>query len=103
MCHADIADRATHGDWRRTPACKLLATLGGPATSLWVNTTETRSGGRKWLTVTDMTAELGITRSTLDKWREQGKGPKLKQLPSRKLRCERTDFDAWLDSLPVVP
>lgn len=61
----------------------------------------------KYLTVEQALAELNegvppeerIARSTWQKWRARGKGPKAIRLPNGKLRIRRSDFDAWLASL----
>ena len=55
-----------------------------------------------WMTLEDVCEELGVTRSTIDKWRAKGKGPLWRKLPSGRLRIRRVDFDAWLDALPEV-
>lgn len=55
-----------------------------------------------WMTLEEACDELGITRSTMDKWRVTGRGPAWRKLPSGRLRIKRTDFEAWLDALPEV-
>lgn len=55
-----------------------------------------------WLTVEDVCNELGIARSTFDKWRAKGVGPVARKLPNGSLRIARQEFDAWLDQLPEV-
>ncbi|GEL18918.1 excisionase [Pseudonocardia asaccharolytica DSM 44247 = NBRC 16224] len=51
------------------------------------------------LTVADLCAELGISRSTFYDWRAKGRAPRCIKLPNGEIRIRRTDFEAWLDSL----
>lgn len=53
-----------------------------------------------WMTVADVMTELDVARSTLDKWRATGRGPRFKKLPNGELRLKRADYEAWLDQLP---
>lgn len=61
----------------------------------------------KYLTVDQALAELNadipageqIARSTWQRWRATGRGPKVIRLPNGKLRIRRGDFEAWLASL----
>lgn len=55
-----------------------------------------------WMTLDDVCDELGVSRSTIDKWRVTGRGPVFRRLPSGKLRIRRADYEAWLDALPEV-
>jgi excisionase family DNA binding protein len=55
-----------------------------------------------WMTLEEVCEEIGVSRSTLDKWRVKGKGPTWRKLPSGRLRIRRQDLDAWLDALPEV-
>jgi predicted DNA-binding transcriptional regulator AlpA len=56
------------------------------------------------LTVAQMCAELGgISRRTFYRWREIGVGPHCIKIPNGELRVWRSDFAAWLDSLPGGP
>jgi predicted DNA-binding transcriptional regulator AlpA len=55
-----------------------------------------------WMTYEEVLAEVGVTRSTMDKWRVTGRGPKFKKLPNGKLRARRADVEQWLDLLPEV-
>jgi predicted DNA-binding transcriptional regulator AlpA len=54
------------------------------------------------MTYEEVLAEVGVTRSTMDKWRVTGRGPKFKKLPNGKLRARRADVEQWLDLLPEV-
>jgi hypothetical protein len=51
---------------------------------------------------TDILVELDISRSTLAKWRTEGRGPVFRKLPNGALRIRRRDFDAWVSSLEEV-
>lgn len=51
------------------------------------------------LTVQDVCAELGISRSTFYEWRTKGRGPRCIRLPNGELRIRRDVFERWLESL----
>ena len=51
------------------------------------------------LSVAEVCAELGISRSTFYDWRAKGKAPHCFRLPNGELRIRRSDFDKWLASL----
>jgi excisionase family DNA binding protein len=59
----------------------------------------TPSAARARLTVQDVCAELGISRSTFYEWRAKGRGPRCIRLPNGELRIRREAFERWLDSL----
>ena len=65
------------------------------------NDTNTRQR-REWMTQADILVELDISRSTLAKWRNEGRGPNFRRLPNGELRLKRRDFDAWITSLEEV-
>lgn len=50
------------------------------------------------LTLPEVFATLGITRSTWSKWRARRIAPPAIRLPNGQLRVRRRDLDAWLDS-----
>lgn len=56
----------------------------------------------QWLTYKDVLIELSVSRSTLDKWRAEGKAPGFVKLPNGEMRLRRSDFDAWVDQLQKV-
>lgn len=58
-----------------------------------------RAPSDRHLTVAEVCAELGITRSTFYDWRAKGKAPRCLKLPNGELRVRRTDFEEWLESL----
>ena len=74
------------------------------ATSQATRTVKTMSSSKTaqptWMTVDDVCTEIGISRSTFDKWRAKGVGPAARKLPNGSLRIARADFDGWLDGLP---
>jgi excisionase family DNA binding protein len=51
------------------------------------------------LTVSDLCAELGISRSTFYEWRAKRRGPRCIRLPNGELRIQRAEFERWLASL----
>jgi predicted DNA-binding transcriptional regulator AlpA len=51
------------------------------------------------LSVADVCAELGISRSTFYDWRAKGRAPHCFKLPNGDLRIRRADFDASLSAL----
>ncbi len=52
-----------------------------------------------WMTMEEVTEELGVARSTMDEWRATGRAPKFKKMPNGRLRCLRADLATWLESL----
>jgi excisionase family DNA binding protein len=54
---------------------------------------------RTALTVKELCAELGISRSTFYDWRAAHKAPTCYRLPNGDLRIRRTDLDTWLEGL----
>jgi excisionase family DNA binding protein len=59
----------------------------------------TPTAARARLTVQDVCAELGISRSTFYEWRAKGRGPRCIRLPNGELRIRREALERWLDSL----
>lgn len=53
------------------------------------------------LTVADICAELGISKSTFYDWRAARKAPCCIKLPNGGLRVRRVDLDRWLESREV--
>lgn len=54
------------------------------------------AGAREHLTITEVCAELQISRSTFYFWRQTGKAPRCVVLPNREIRITRDALDAWL-------
>jgi len=55
----------------------------------------------KVLTVSDLCAELQISRSTFYTWRQKRRGPRCIRLPNGGLRIRRSDLTAWLAAQEV--
>jgi hypothetical protein len=66
------------------------------------NTTPTQNRASTWMSFQDVLVELGVSRSTLNKWRAEGRGPGFKKLPNGELRIRRVDLDTWVASLQEV-
>lgn len=60
-------------------------------------TGEPTGGGH--LTLAQLCADLGISRSTFYDWRAKKRAPRCIKLPNGDLRIRRTDYESWLDSL----
>jgi predicted DNA-binding transcriptional regulator AlpA len=65
------------------------------------NTTNTVTPST-WMSFKDVLAEIAISRSTINKWRSEGRGPSFIRLPNGELRIRRSEFEAWLIELPKV-
>jgi len=50
------------------------------------------------MTVADVCAELGISKSTFYDWRAARKAPSCIKLPNGGIRIRRMDFEQWLES-----
>jgi excisionase family DNA binding protein len=50
------------------------------------------------LTVAELCAELGISRSTFYEWRAKKRAPRCIKLPNGDLRIRRSELDRWLDA-----
>jgi excisionase family DNA binding protein len=50
------------------------------------------------LTVAQLCAELGISRSTFYEWRSKGRAPRCIRLPNGEIRVRRAELERWLDS-----
>ncbi|SHL03556.1 transcriptional regulator, AlpA family [Pseudonocardia thermophila] len=50
------------------------------------------------LTVAEVCAELGVSRSTFYEWRAKGRAPRCIKLPNGDLRIRRSELDRWLDA-----
>jgi predicted DNA-binding transcriptional regulator AlpA len=56
-------------------------------------------GQSRHLTIADVCADLGISRSTFYDWRAKRKAPPCLKLPNGDLRIRRTDYERWLSAL----
>jgi excisionase family DNA binding protein len=52
----------------------------------------------KHMTVADVCAELGISKSTFYDWRDGRKAPSCIKLPNGGIRIRRVDLERWLES-----
>ena len=50
------------------------------------------------LSLDEVCAELGVSRSTFYDWRAKGRAPRCIKLPNGSLRIRRTELDRWLDA-----
>ena len=66
------------------------------------NITHPESRASEWMSQHDVLRELGISRSTLHKWRAEGRGPGFRKLPNGELRIRRSDLNEWVTSMELV-
>jgi predicted DNA-binding transcriptional regulator AlpA len=57
---------------------------------------------QQWVTIQQVMEELGVARSTIDKWRRDGKFPKFRKYPNGSLRVEQAAVESWCESLELV-
>lgn len=57
---------------------------------------------QQWFTIQQVMEELGVARSTIDKWRRDGNFPKFRKYPNGSLRVEQAAVELWRDSLELV-
>ena len=67
-----------------------------------VKLTDAGSNPNETLTVSELCAELKVSRSTFYEWREKRRGPRCIRLPNGGLRIRRRDLDAWLAAQEVA-
>jgi excisionase family DNA binding protein len=48
------------------------------------------------LTVRQVCADLGISRSTFYEWRAKNRAPRCIKLPNGEIRIRRVEYDRWL-------
>ena len=71
-----------------------MSTHANPPTPLRAShTTRTR------LTITDVCADLGVSRSTFYDWRAKGRAPHCIKLPNGDIRINRAEYERWLTTL----
>jgi len=54
------------------------------------------------LTISELCAELKVSRSTFYDWRQKRRGPRCIRLPNGDLRVRRCDLDAWLATQEIA-
>lgn len=54
---------------------------------------------RTRLTIADICADLGVSRSTYYNWRAKGRGPRCIKLPNGDIRINRAEYERWLTTL----
>jgi predicted site-specific integrase-resolvase len=55
-----------------------------------------------WMTFDEVLADLGVARSTLNEWRNSGRGPSFTRLPNGKLLIRERAYLAWTEQLEVA-
>ncbi|MDQ3887220.1 MAG: helix-turn-helix domain-containing protein [Actinomycetota bacterium] len=63
------------------------------------STSGSNSNTRRRLTIADICADLGVSRSTFYEWRAKGRGPRCLKLPNGDIRVNRAEYERWLSSL----
>ncbi|MFF1822078.1 helix-turn-helix transcriptional regulator [Kribbella sp. NPDC058245] len=61
-------------------------------------TPTTAINSRERLTVEEVCADLGVSRSTFYDWRAKGRSPRCIKLPNGEIRVRRAELERWLDS-----
>jgi len=54
------------------------------------------------LTLAEVCADLGISRSTFYDWRVKGRAPRCLRLPNGDIRINRAEYERWLASLEAT-
>jgi excisionase family DNA binding protein len=57
---------------------------------------------RTRLTIAEVCADLGISRSTFYEWRAKGRAPRCMKLPNGDIRISRSEYERWLTTLEEV-
>ena len=79
-----------------------VAILSGVTVFGMSNTNTVTPSTKAWMSLKDVLAEIAISRSTMNKWRSEGRAPSFIKLPNGELRIRRSEFEAWLIELPKV-
>ena len=87
--------RLVHKSARETPTTGIGATRLVSIVEGIIMSEHTTS---RHLTVADICAELGISKSTFYDWRAAHKAPCCIKLPNGGLRVRRADLERWLES-----
>ena len=67
-----------------------------------VETTAPEINPNEKLTISELRAELKVSRSTFYDWRQKRRGPRCIRLPNGDLRVRRGDLDAWLATQEIA-
>jgi predicted DNA-binding transcriptional regulator AlpA len=65
-------------------------------------TVNAHAGRSKLMTLQEVYAELGISKSTWNDWKNKGRTPRFLKLPNNQVRIKRADFEKWLGQLEEV-
>lgn len=57
---------------------------------------------RTRLTIPEVCADLGISRSTFYDWRAKGRAPRCIKLPNGDIRINRAEYERWLTTLEEI-
>lgn len=74
-----------------------LAHLEGMDARTHANDGPQQAPAEHLLTVPEICARLGISRSTFYDWRQAHKAPPCLVLPNAQIRVRETDFSRWVD------
>ena len=55
----------------------------------------------EWITPSQLCEELGVTRSTYDRWKAKGTLPTYRKLPGGHVLFDQRDVTDWLDAMLV--
>lgn len=88
--------RSVHKQARRRPTTGIESTRLVSIVEVIIMSEHTTTS--RHLTVADICAELGISKSTFYDWRAARKAPCCIKLPNGGLRVRRADLERWLES-----
>ena len=81
---------------------QAYATILSAVTVFGMSNTNTVTPSKTWMSLKDVLHEIAVSRSTMNKWRSEGRAPSFIKLPNGELRIKRSEFEAWLIELPKV-
>ena len=82
---------------------QAYATILSAVTVFGMSNTNTVTPSTKaWMSLKDVLLEIAVSRSTMNKWRSEGRAPSFIKLPNGELRIRRSEFEAWLIEMPKV-
>ena len=77
-------------------------TVTNDATTVVSQPEENTMTNQRFMTLPQVCAEIGVSRSTMDKWRLDGRAPAFRKLPNGSLRVSVDLFESWLEQLPAA-